>query len=134
MRASLAFALLLVPVGASALDLGTLFHSRAEREALDRVRRGESASMASVARPDPVITGYVKRSDGKSTVFVDKRPYPARDAKMQGLLEPRIIKRFEPMALPPEPAALPDDENGGSPAKAAGGKAPAARPGSGKAE
>lgn len=116
MRASLALLVLAAAVGAQAQQLGTLFHSPAEREALDRLRRGEVPGKAAEAipLPDPVVTGFVKRSDGKSTVFIDKRPYPARDPRVQGVLDPRIVERYEPVPLPPpapaeSPAAPPPE-------------------------
>lgn len=109
MRASLAIFLLAAAMGAHAQQLGTLFHSPAEREALDKLRRGDVPGKAveAIPLPDPVVTGFVKRSDGKSTVFIDKRPYPARDPRVQGVLDPRIVERYEPVPLPPapEPAA-----------------------------
>ncbi len=105
MRTSLALVLLALSAAAPAQPLGTLFHTPKEREALDRLRRGEPAQSASAPRADPVVTGFVKRSDGRSTVFIDKRPYPARGARIQGVIEPRIVERYEPIPLPPEPAA-----------------------------
>jgi hypothetical protein len=102
-RASLFLLLFLVAAGASAQPLGTLFHSAAERETLDRQRRGETVAQAAAPRPDPVITGYVKRSDGRSTVFLDGKPYAARDARAQGLLEPRIVDRRDPPVPAPAP-------------------------------
>lgn len=111
MRTSLAVALLAVSVAVPAQQLGTLFLSPAERERLDRHRRGESVDaapgQAAVETRTPAVTGYVKRSDGRSTVFLDKRPYPVRDARLQGRLGPRIIDRFEP--LPPEPVEAPPE-------------------------
>jgi hypothetical protein len=73
------------------------------------MRRGESVDQAVAPLPDPVVTGYVKRSDGKSTVFIDKRPYPASDPRMQGVIEPRIIQRYEPLP-PPAPPTPPAEE------------------------
>jgi hypothetical protein len=133
MRADLLLAALVLSANAAAQDLGTLFYSPQEREAMERLRRGEPAGQAAAPRREPVITGYVKRSDGKSTVFIDKRPYPARGARTQELLKPRIIERFEPMPLPspPGPAApayQEDEETATEPARA-----PAAPPKSGKA-
>ena len=116
MRASLAILLLAAAMGADAQQLGTLFHSPAEREALDKLRRGDVPGKAveAIPLPDPVVTGFVKRSDGKSTVFIDKRPYPARDPRVQGVLDPRIVERYEPVPLPPpapaEPPAAPPPE------------------------
>ncbi len=114
MRTSLFIFLLAASVAAPAQQLGTLFHSQKERDTLDRMRRGESVDQAVAPLPDPVVTGYVKRSDGKSTVFIDKRAYPARDPRMQGAIEPRLIQRYEPHPLP-------------APAPAGEGAAPAAK-------
>ena len=121
MRARLFLLLLAASTAAPAQQLGTLFHSAKEREALDRIRRGESVDQVAVPLPDPVVTGYVKRSDGKSTVFIDKRAYPARDPRMQGAIEPRLIQRYEPHPLPP-------------PAPAGEGATPVAKPAPAKKE
>jgi hypothetical protein len=117
-RTRLAIALLAFSAAVPAQELGTLFHSRQEREVLDRIRRGEPVEQARSAAPlpEPVVTGFVKRSDGRSTVFIDKRPYPARDPRMQGVLEPRIVERYEPIPLPP-PTAAPAGEEPGEGAK-----------------
>lgn len=134
MRASLALLLLAFSAAAPAQELGTLFHSPKEREALERMRRGETVEQSLVPLPDPVVTGFVKRSDGKSTVFIDKRPYPARDPRMQGVLSPRIVERYEPIPLPPRPAA-PAGEEAASGTKAAPAKTePATPPKGGKSE
>lgn len=133
MRASLAILLLAAAMGAHAQQLGTLFHSPAEREALDKLRRGDVPGKAveAIPLPDPVVTGFVKRSDGKSTVFIDKRAYPVRDPRMQGAIEPRIIQRYEPHPLPPSvPAAAVAPENGTKPASEK--KEPSPRPKGGK--
>jgi hypothetical protein len=110
-RTSLAIALVAFSAVAGAQELGTLFHTPKEREALDRMRRGERVGETGQAyvRPDPVVTGYVKRSDGKSTVFLDKQPYPSRSERVQKLLEPQVIERFEPIPLPPPPPAPPGE-------------------------
>ena len=131
MRTRLFVLLLAASAAAPAQELGTLFHSPKERETLDRMRRGESVDQAVAPLPDPVVTGYVKRSDGKSTVFIDKRAYPARDPRMQGAIEPRIIQRYEPHPLPPSvPAAAVAPENGTKPASEK--KEPSPRPKGGK--
>ena len=65
-------------------DLRTLFHSAAEREKLDRARRGERVedSPATAARrAPPAVTGFVKRSDGRDTVWLDGRPVTGPEAK-----------------------------------------------------
>jgi|SRR5690242_13314590 len=56
-------------------DLGTLFFTREERAALDRLRRGEpQAPAAHMARH--AVTGFVRRSDGRNTVWIDGSPVP----------------------------------------------------------
>jgi hypothetical protein len=100
-RASVLLAVLALSTAVSAEELGTLFFTPKEREAMDRMRRGEPTVPGTAVRPpDPVVTGFVKRSDGKSTVFLDKRPYYVTDPKVQPMLEPRIIQRFEPVQVP----------------------------------
>jgi hypothetical protein len=131
-RARLFVLLLAASAAAPAQQLGTLFHSPKERDTLDRMRRGESVDQATVPLPDPVVTGYVKRSDGKSTVFIDKRAYPARDPRMQGAIEPRIIQRYEPHPLPPPAPA--DDEAPPAARTAPAKKEPLTPPNGGKAE
>jgi hypothetical protein len=127
--------LLAASATAPAQELGTLFHSPKERETLDRIRRGERVEQAVAPLPDPVVTGYVKRSDGKSTVFIDKRAYPARDPRMQNAIGPRIIQRYEPYPLPASPAPVPPGEEATPPAKAAPTKKePVTPPKGGKAE
>ncbi len=132
MRTSLVLAFLGLCPAATAADLGTLFHTPEERAALERERRGETAGAAPAAW-EPALTGYVKRSDGRSTVFLDKRPYATRNPRLQGLLEPRIIDRYEPLPAPePVPAAAPGGEPAPKPALPS--YVPAARNGSGKPE
>lgn len=104
--AALGFAIAWAVTPAFGDELGTLFHTPKERADLERLRRGESIGGPSAfARPDPVVTGYVKRSDGKSTVFIDKQPYPVGNAKLQEKLEPRIVQRY----VEPGPIAPPSE-------------------------
>jgi hypothetical protein len=117
-RASLVVTLAAFSFCAAAQDLGTLFHAPKEREALDRLRSGEPAERAELPRREPAVTGYVKRSDGKSTVFLDKQPYPAKSPTVQRLLEPGAIERYEPAPPPVTPAAPASMEGGKPSAKA----------------
>lgn len=112
MRTRLALALLLVSAVAGAQELGTLFHTPKERDLLERLRRGEKVETTVITRPDPTITGYVKRSDGGSTVFLDKQPYVVRDAKDEKLIQPDVVQRFSPAppVQAPAPAAAPRAE------------------------
>jgi len=75
-RFVLALALAALPSIAAAQELRTLFHSPEERARLDRLRRGEPAEAPAAARPPrvPVVTGFVKRSDGRDTVWLDGTP------------------------------------------------------------
>lgn len=107
MRASLCVVLLVLSTAAQAADLGTLFFTAREREQFEKLRRGDKPEAVAIPRPDPVITGYVKRSDGKSTVFIDKQPVPVRNPRLERRLEPRAVDRFDPL---PMPAAPPDEE------------------------
>lgn len=135
MRASLALALLVLSAPAPAETLGTLFHSAKEREALEKLRQGGTPGQASAVAPsrDPVVTGYVKRSDGRSTVFLDKQPYRVGDGRVHDRLEPRIVDRYEPLPLPPAAAAPPADAAKPAKGAPASNKAPAA-PSPGKRE
>jgi hypothetical protein len=110
--AALGFALAWTAVPAFGDNFGTLFFSPKERADLETVRRGESTGGGgegpAFVRPDPVVTGYVKRSDGKSTVFIDKQPHPIGNERLQERLEPRMIRRSaEPVLAAPlsEPKA-----------------------------
>jgi hypothetical protein len=73
-------AALLAAAAANALAadaLGTLFHTPQERERLDRLRRGEAVEApgaAPAAKRAPTVTGFVKRSDGRDTVWLDGKP------------------------------------------------------------
>ena len=91
--------------GADRAPLGTLFQTPQERAAVDRAGRGEPVSETSGLRANPVITGYVKRSDGKSTVFIDNQPFDVKGAKAEAHLQPRNVQSY--VATPPPPPALP---------------------------
>ena len=84
-----------------AAPLETLFHSPQERERLDRLRRGEAPAAAAGARDVPArqreVTGYVKRSDGRGTAFIDGVPVPV-DARGAPLLEPGTVRGQSPPA------------------------------------
>jgi hypothetical protein len=110
-----------------AAALGTLFQTPQERVAIDRARTGESpgggeSRAYSTLRPNPVITGYVKRSDGKDTVFVDNQPFEVKGAKAERLLQPRNVQPYVAPPPPPPPAAVPAAPEGSRP------RTPAVRP------
>ena len=69
---------------ASPAELRTLFHSAAERDKLDRARRGETVveeAQEIQKRGPPKVTGIVRRSDGRDTVWLDGRPVTGAEAK-----------------------------------------------------
>jgi hypothetical protein len=82
---------------ASAAELGTLFSSPEERDRLDRIRRGEPSTPSATqqASRTPTVTGFVKRSDGRNTVWIDGVAIAVGRRDGERLLEP---------AAPPAPA------------------------------
>ncbi len=98
MRASLVAAALLAAIAATAArgaELGTLFFSPQEREQMDRLRRGETVTAdVSVEPAAHAVTGFVKRSDGHDTVWIDGRPVPVPGRPPPGLLDPRSVRDY----------------------------------------
>ena len=86
----LAFATL----GAGAADFGTLLTTPQERERLERLRRGEPEAPAGAAvRSGPgYVTGFVKRSDGRGTLWIDGVPTEVNAARASPLLEPGAVR------------------------------------------
>ena len=79
MRAALAALLLLLPAGqAAAQELGRLFFTPEQREALDARRKARLPDKPAASAPSPTtrIDGYVQRSRGKSTVWVNGEAVP----------------------------------------------------------
>lgn len=87
--------LLLFAAHAAAAELGTLFHTPEERVRLDRLRRGEAPATASApASPNAEVTGYVQRSDGRNTVWIDGVAVPVATPRAQPLLDPRSVRAY----------------------------------------
>jgi hypothetical protein len=88
--------LLLAASCAGAAELGTLFSSPAERTRLDRLRRGEPAPQAQSMEGEGAhaITGYVKRSDGRGTVWVDGVPIVLANPSAAPGLDPRSVRAY----------------------------------------
>jgi hypothetical protein len=91
-------ALLLSVAAAQALavdELGTLFNTPEERARLDRLRRGEPAAVASTPGSafgrKPSLTGYVQRSDGRNTVWIDGRPVVVASPDARSVLQPNMV-------------------------------------------
>jgi hypothetical protein len=78
---------------AQAVELGTLFNSAEERARLDRLRRGEPVVTAR-PRGEPEVTGFVKRSDGRSTVWIDGVPLHVATPRAGPLLDPRSVRDY----------------------------------------
>jgi hypothetical protein len=69
---------LLAPCAVSAQDLGRLFFTPEQREALDARRRARLPDKPAALAPSPTtrLEGSVKRSLGKSTVWIDGSAVP----------------------------------------------------------
>ena len=93
---AIAFAALAGSPAFAADDLGTLFTTADARERLDRLRRGEplapSASTAEEPARPSEVTGFVRRSDGRNTVWIDGVPTVTRSPKAAPLLEPGSVR------------------------------------------
>lgn len=85
---------LTLPGAAFALEFGTFFHTPEERSRLDRLRRGEAE--IPVAAPGrtggPAVTGYVQRSDGHNTLWIDGRPVATSNPRAAPLFDPRKVR------------------------------------------
>lgn len=96
-RNSAAFIALVLLAGhaLAADELGTLFTTPQERARLDKLRRGEPVTPVNeagvVSRHKPSITGYVQRSDGRDTVWIDGRPVVVAGPAARAL-EPGIVR------------------------------------------
>lgn len=100
-RLLLAAVLACAVYSAHAVELGTLFNSPEERSRLDRLRRGEPADRAGARASPNQVTGFVKRSDGRSTVWVDGVPTQVTTPRAGALLEPESVRGYAP---PPDGA------------------------------
>jgi hypothetical protein len=80
---------------AAAPALGTLFLTPEERERLERIRRGEPESPAApVAGGTPSVTGFVKRSDGRHTVWIDGAPVAVRGTQAAPVFDTRTVRAY----------------------------------------
>jgi hypothetical protein len=77
-RLLLALALTAAAPAAPAQEVGRLFFTPEQRDALDARRKArvpdKPAAAAAVASPTTRLDGYVKRSSGRSTIFVNGQP------------------------------------------------------------
>ena len=80
---------------AAAPALGTLFLTPEERERLDRIRRGEPESPAAPVTGGPSsVTGFVKRSDGRHTVWIDGAPVTVRGSQAAPVFDTRTVRAY----------------------------------------
>lgn len=96
-RVALLAAALCLALAANAAEplLGTLFHSADERAKLDRMRRGESEPAAAPAPgQSSAVTGFVKRSDGRNTVWIDGTPVSVRGNQAVEVFDPRAVRAY----------------------------------------
>lgn len=94
-RASFAFLVALAAATtASATDLGVLFHTPDERARLDKLRRGEptEAQGPGPVAAKPEVTGFVRRSDGRSTVWINGVPVAVAGTRGEALLDPGAVR------------------------------------------
>ena len=93
----IALALCALATTAGAAQLDRLFHTPEERDRLDRLRRGEPVATASPTASEPSrrkeLTGFVKRSDGRGTAFIDGIAVPV-DRKGTPLLDPKSVRAY----------------------------------------
>ncbi len=99
MASRILLALLLFSTGpAAAADppLGTLFHTPEERARLDRLRRGEPEPATNAPAPgaSSSVTGFVKRSDGRHTVWIDGAPVTVRGPETAAVFDPRAVRAY----------------------------------------
>jgi len=88
----LAFAAL----GSGAQELGTLFTTPDERARLDKLRRGEPVERAGVPGGfgPRALTGFVQRSDGRTTVWIDGDPVTLARPRGAPKLEPKSVRAY----------------------------------------
>ncbi|HXZ50275.1 MAG TPA: hypothetical protein VEG27_14745 [Usitatibacter sp.] len=80
---------------ARADGLGTLFFTPAERARLDQERRGEPVeASAPAAEGAHALTGYVERSDGHATIWIDGRPMRVPGPGARRALDPGEVSAY----------------------------------------
>lgn len=77
---------------ACAADVGTLFHSAEERARLDKLRRGEPEALVASPSAAAQVTGFVRRSDGRGTVWINGVPVVVAGPAARQLLDPRAVR------------------------------------------
>lgn len=95
-RVCLAAFLALATLGSGATELGALFYTPEERARLDKLRRGEPleprAAVPGAMRSPQALTGFVQRSDGRTTVWIDGNPVPLATSRNTPKLDPKSVR------------------------------------------
>ena len=96
MRASALFLMLVAALAgpARALELGTLLTTPEERERLERLRSGAPEPALEPGRAPAQVTGFVKRSDGRDTLWVDGVPLSVNGTRAAPLLKPGAVRGY----------------------------------------
>ena len=93
LRTALGLLLLATALPAAAQELGRLFFTPEQREQLDARRKArvpdKPAAAPVVASPTTRLDGYVKRSGGPSTVFINGEPVPEGSSEAPRIGESR---------------------------------------------
>jgi hypothetical protein len=96
LRAALLAALLgACPAADAADDLGVLFHTPEERARFDKLRRGEPSESVGAVGPVAAkaeVTGFVRRSDGRNTVWINGIAVTVAGTRGDTLLDPRAVR------------------------------------------
>ena len=97
-RASAAWLLVLAALAAGhavAAELGTLFTTAEERARLDQLRRGEApVQAATAASGNREVTGFVQRSDGRGTVWIDGVARQVTSPRAGPLFDPKGVRAY----------------------------------------
>jgi hypothetical protein len=93
--------LALLAPAAGAGELGTLFHSPEERANLEKLRRGEVVQEEALGAParKPEVTGFVRRSDGRNTVWINGVAVTVAGARGDTLMDPQTVRGGEDRTL-----------------------------------
>jgi hypothetical protein len=93
---ALALAALALCAGAHGAEtLGTLFTTPEERARLDQLRRGDPVASTPAERAHEArITGFVKRSDGRSTVWIDGLAVPIGSREAERILDTGSVRGY----------------------------------------
>ena len=86
-RTSLCIFVVMAANAAGAESLGRLFFTPKERAALDRGKAGQPAELVEARPGEPKrsaeMNGYVKRSDGRATVWMDGEPRYRQEGRVE---------------------------------------------------